>query len=156
MRYGKGEQDMLVILPKKKDGLAEVEKMLTAPNLAAWTKKMSPHSVDLKVPKFKITAQFKLNDVLKQMGMKDAFVFGKANFKGMATGEDLYITAVIHKAFVDVNEIGTEAAAATAIGVGTLSLPPPATFHADHPFIFLIRDHRTGSILFVGRVANPG
>ncbi len=153
--YSKGQQGMIVILPKKKDGLADVEKMLTAQNLAEWTKKMSTHHVDLKLPKFKITAEFKLNDVLKSMGMKDAFEFRKANFTGMATGEDLYITAVMHKAFVDVNEKGTEAAAATAIAIGTLSAPPPATFHADHPFVFLIRDRGTGTILFVGRVANP-
>ncbi|MBI2807208.1 MAG: serpin family protein [Planctomycetes bacterium] len=150
------QQSMLVLLPKKKDGLADVEKKLTAANLNAWTKKLSTHIVDLKLPKFKVTAEFKLNDVLKEMGMKDAFIFGKADFSGMATREKLYITAVLHKAFVDVNEAGTEAAASTAIEVGTRSLPPRATFHADRPFLFVIQDYRTGSILFVGRVANPG
>jgi len=155
MAYGKGEVSMLVLLPAKKTSLSDLEKQLTAQNLVVWTKKLSAHSVDLKLPKFKVTKQFSLSNVLKEMGMKDAFTFGKADFSGMATREKLYITAVLHKAFVDVNEIGTEAAAATAIGVGTLSLPPPATFHADHPFVFLIRDNRTGSILFVGRVVNP-
>lgn len=153
--YEGHEQSMIVLLPKKNDGLSDLEKKLTSENLNTWMKKLSTHIVDLKLPKFKVTAEFKLNDVLKEMGMKDAFVFGKADFSGMATSEKLYITAVLHKAFVDVNEAGTEAAASTAIVVGTRSLPPPATFHADRPFIFLIRDHRTGTILFLGRVANP-
>jgi len=73
----------------------------------------------------------------------------------MATREKLFISAVVHKAFVDVNEKGTEAAAATGVAAGTLSLPPPAMFRADHPFLFLIRDNVTGSILFMGRLANP-
>ncbi len=154
--YEGHEQSMVVLLPKKSDGLGDLEKKLNAENLETWMKKLSTHIVDLKMPKFKVTAEFKLNDVLKEMGMKDAFVFGKADFSGMATREKLYITAVLHKAFVDVNEAGTEAAASTAIVVGTRSLPPPATFHADRPFVFLIRDHRTGTILFVGRVASPG
>jgi serpin B len=155
MSYEKREQSMLIFLPKKKDGLADVEKKLTPENLNAWIKKLSPHVVDLTMPKFKVTAQFKLNDVMKAMGMKDAFIFGKADFSGMATREKLYITDILHKAFVDVNEAGTEAAAATAVAIGTASLPPPATFNADHPFVFLIRDHATGTILFAGRVVNP-
>jgi serpin B len=155
MPYVKHEQSMIVILPKEKNGLPDVERNLTAANLSKWMMKLSTHEVDLKFPKFKVTAEIKLNETLKQMGMRDAFAFGKADFSGMATSEKLYITAVLHKAFVEVNEAGTEAAAATAIGVGTLSLPPPATFHADRPFLFLIRDNRTGSILFMGRVVNP-
>jgi len=71
--YAKGEQGMIVLLPNKADGLAELQKKVTAANLSAWMKKMSTHEIDLKLPKFKVTAQFKLNDVLQQMGMKDAF-----------------------------------------------------------------------------------
>jgi serpin B len=89
------------------------------------------------------------------MGMPDAFS-GKADFSGMTGNRDLFISAVVHKAYIDVNEEGTEAAAATGVtmkltGIGT----PPPVFRADHPFIFLIRDNQTGSILFLGRVANP-
>jgi len=153
--YEHGEQSMLVMLPKKSDGLPALEKQLTADNLARWTAQLRDHRVDLMLPKFKVTAEFQLNDVLKEMGMRDAFIFGKANFSGMATRELLYITAVLHKAFVDVNEAGTEAAAATAVVVGTRSLPPAATFHADRPFLFLIRDETSGTILFLGRVVNP-
>jgi serpin B len=155
MFYGHGETSMLMFLPQKKTTLADLEKQLTAPNLAAWTKKISTHLVDLKMPKFKVTKDFALNKVLKDMGMKAAFEPGKADFSGMATREKLYITAVLHKAFVDVHELGTEAAAATAIGVGTTSVPPPATFHVDRPFVFVIRDNPTGTILFMGRVVNP-
>ncbi len=153
--YVKRDQSMIVLLPQAKHGLAEVEKKLSAVNLAMWTKRLSEHQVDLALPKFKVTSEIKLKDVLKQMGMIDAFTFGKADFTGMATREQLYITAILHKAFVDVNEAGTEAAASTAVVIGTRSAPPKATFHADHPFLFLIRDRQTGSILFMGRVANP-
>ena len=153
--YARGEHGMIILLPAKKDGLPALEKKLTAANLNGWLKKLGTFEIDLKLPKFKITAEFKLNDTLKAMGMKDAFMPGKADFSGMATGEKLHITAVLHKAFVDVNEKGTEAAAATAIGVGATSLPQPGVFHADRPFVFLIRDHRNGTILFMGRVANP-
>lgn len=149
------EQSMVILLPKKKNGLADLEKNLTAANLKAWLGKLSTHQVDLAIPKFKMTAEFRLKEILQEMGMKDAFAAGKADFSGMATREKLYISAVLHKAFVEVNEAGTEAAASTAIVVGATSLPQPATFHADHPFVFLIRDQRTGSILFVGRVADP-
>ena len=148
-------QSMIVLLPKKKDGLAELEKQLSAKSLAKWLQKLGDHEVNVTLPKFKVTAETSLNAVLTDMGMKDAFIFGKADFSGMATGEKLYIKAVLHKAFVDVNEAGTEAAAATAVVIGTLSEPAPATFHADHPFVFLIRDNASGSILFAGRVADP-
>jgi serpin B len=111
--------------------------------------------VDITLPKFKVTAEFSLKDALSRLGMPIAFDRVKADFSGIATREKLHISAVVHKAFVDVNELGTEAAAATAVGVGTLSLPPPATFRADRPFVYLIRDNRTGSILFMGRVVNP-
>ena len=93
------------------------------------------------------------------MGMRETFVLGRADFSGMATREKLYISAIVHKAFVDVNEAGTEAAAATAVVISTKKSGPaplpPATFHADRPFVFLIRDRATDTIFFVGRVANP-
>jgi serpin B len=91
------------------------------------------------------------------MGMVDAFSDSKANFAGMDGRPDwLYISAVIHKAFVDVNEEGTEAAAATAVIMKARGMPaPPPVFRADHPFVFLIQENRTGSILFMGRVKDP-
>jgi len=155
MPYERQEMSMILVLPKDPAGLPKVEKQLSETNVKKWLGKASDHEVDVTLPKYKITAQFMLNDTLKEMGMRDAFEFGKADFSGMATREKLFISAVVHKAFVDVNEKGTEAAAATGVAAGTLSLPPPAMFRADHPFLFLIRDNVTGSILFMGRLANP-
>ena len=89
------------------------------------------------------------------MGMPDAFS-SKADFSGMTGTRDLFISAVVHKAYVDVNEKGTEAAAATGVGMRLTSVaPPPPVFRANHPFIFLIRDNLTDSILFMGRLVNP-
>ncbi len=105
-----------------------------------------------------MTSEFQLNDVLGAMGMDLAFTAGRADFSGMSTEEELVLSAVVHKAFVDVNEEGTEAAAATGIAVGVTSFVPPKdpeTFRADHPFLFLIRDRRTSNILFLGRLVDP-
>jgi serpin B len=156
--YEGNAQSMIVLLPKKKDGLGELEKQLNSETLSKWLQKLSTHEVDVKLPKFKVTAQITLNDILQQMGMKDAFTPGKADFSGMATRESLFISAVLHKAFVDVNEAGTEVAAATAVisSAEVKARPPtPIPFHADHPFLYLIRDNATGSILFAGRLADP-
>lgn len=156
--YEAHELSMLVLLPKKVDGLPELEKALTASKLEEWAGKMKIHDVDTTLPKFKFTSEFRLNDSLAQLGMKLAFTPNAADFSGMATGQKLYISAALHKAFVDVHEKGTEAAAATGLVVGTTSLPPPrpkAVFRADHPFVFAIRENSTGSVLFLGRVTNP-
>lgn len=153
--YEQRDLSMIVFLPKKADGLAAFEKQLTADNLAKWHAKLKDHQVDIRLPKFKTTAEFRLDKVLQDMGMRDAFDENKADFTGLSSMKGLCITAVVHKAFIDVNEAGTEAAAATAVAVGLTSAPPPATFHADHPFVYLIRDNKTGSVLFMGRVVNP-
>jgi serpin B len=156
--YKGGELSMVVLLPKKTDGLAALEKALTEDRLAAGLSRLRPHQVDVTLPSFKVTAEFGLNQTLAAMGMRDAFVPRVADFSGMNGKRNLFIQAVVHKAFVDVNEEGTEAAAATGVAVGVCSYTPPpprAVFRADHPFVYLIRDHRTGSILFVGRLTNP-
>jgi len=110
------------------------------------------------LPKFKQTSMFSLATTLEAMGMTDAFG-GEADFSGMdGRKRSLHISAVVHKAFVDVNEEGTEAAAATAVGVAANAVIPsqePVIFKADHPFVFLIQDKHTGSILFLGRVMDP-
>lgn len=153
--YEQRDLSMIVLLPKKVDGLASLEKALTADHWKEWQTKLRDHMVDIKLPKFRTTAEFRLNKVLQDLGMHDAFDDTKADFTGLASMKGLCITAVVHKAFIDVNEAGTEAAAATAVAIGLRSLPQPATFHADHPFVYLIRDNRTGSVLFMGRVVNP-
>jgi serpin B len=147
---------MIVLLPKSADGLSAVEKSLTSTELAGWLAKMKLHRVDLKLPKFKITSEFRLEELLSKMGMPLAFT-PAADFSGMTTQEKLFIGAVIHKAFVDVHEKGTEAAAATAVIMAKGGPPsgPEATFYVDHPFTYLIYENNTGSILFMGRVNNP-
>jgi serpin B len=154
--YQGRELSMLVLLPKKADGLAELEKNLTSARLDEWLKGMKVHMVNMALPKFKITSQFSLKDVLSAMGMPLAFSM-RADFSGMTTRERLFIDKVLHKAFVDVNEKGTEAAAATAVVIRPTAAPnyARADFRADHPFVFLIRENRTGSVLFLGRVADP-
>jgi serpin B len=145
---------LVVLLPKTVDGLAEFERSLTAENLSKWLPQLQRREVQVTLPKFKVTGEFTLNEVLSRMGMPLAFS-AAADFSGMSE-ETLYISAVIHKAYVDVNEEGTEAAAATGIGMKALALgPPPAVFRADHPFVFLIRDNGSGSILFLGRLIQP-
>jgi serpin B len=149
---------MQILLPRKSDGVADLEKMLTAEKLAEWQSKMKTHEVDIALPKFKFSAEFELSPTLAKMGMPTAFTYPKADFSGMDGTRELYIGFVIHQAYVDVHEKGTEAAAATAIGVKAGAAPvsfPKATFRADHPFVFLIRDRQTGSVLFMGRMMNP-
>ena len=154
--YVDDELSMIILLPKETDGLRGFEKSLTAENLSQWLARLRKREVIVSVPKFKETCQFSLADVLKSMGMTDAFL-GKADFSGMNGKRDIFISAVIHKAFVDVNEEGTEAAAATAVVVVTTAVRPEKipVFRADHPFLFLIRDNDSGSILFIGRMMNP-
>jgi serpin B len=106
----------------------------------------------VQLPKFKIESTFQLGDTLAAMGMPLLFST-QADLSGMDGSRNLYIGAVVHKAFVEVNEAGTEAAAATAIGVRATSMPP--MFVADHPFLFLIRENSTGTILFIGRIDDP-
>jgi serpin B len=154
--YAGKELSMVVLLPKKVDGLAQLEQTLAADKLAGWLGKLREQEVVVSLPKFKTTCEYSLKGPLEALGLKKAFG-STADFSGMnGKSRDLFLTAVVHKAFVDVNEEGTEAAAATAVVV-TLSaaMPVRAEFRADHPFVFLIRDTRTDSVLFLGRIVNP-
>ena len=144
---------MVFLLPKKVDGLAGVEKSLNKQNLDRWLGQLRQQPVQVSLPRFRLDAKFYLGKTLQAMGMTDAFSGTKADFSGMTGRRDLFISKVIHQAYVDVNEEGTEAAAATAVVLS--KGPRPPAFVADHPFLFLIRDRQTGSILFIGRVANP-
>lgn len=156
--YAGNRVSMTVVLPRKPDGLPAAEKELTGEKLAAVLKGLRPEKeVHVHLPKFKVEKSFTLNRPLKALGMKSAFA--GADFSGMHTGgEQLDISAVIHKAFVDVNEEGTEAAAATGVVIeATSAAPPPKPkyFRADRPFLYLIRDQKTGSVLFLGRLSEP-
>lgn len=153
----KGEElSMVILLPVKVDGLAEMEKSLNRENLEKWLKGLRKQEVMVTLPKFKMTTQFELADYLKKMGMPYAFSISNADFSGITGDKSLCISNVVHKAFVAVDEEGTEAAAATAVTMKITSIPaPPKVFRADHPFIFIIKDNRSESILFMGRVMNP-
>jgi serpin B len=156
--YRGNDLSMVILLPKKVDGLSALEKKLTAANLAAWLGRLREQEVQVALPRFKVTRAFNLNQVLESLGMRQAFVAGGADFSGVSgtNGKRLFLQAVVHKAFVDVNEEGTEAAAATGVVVKEEAAPAePAVFRADHPFVFLIRDNRSGSVLFLGRLTNP-
>jgi serine protease inhibitor len=158
--YKSKELSIIIFLPKDRSGLSALEQSLTASNLQQWLHQLGPvPKVIVTLPKFKSTQQFELGATLRAMGMPAAFGAG-ADFSGMTGKRDFAISEVIHKAYIDVNEEGTEAAAATAVTMRTMAMRPveqaPPIFRADHPFVFLIRDNRSDSILFMGRMANPG
>jgi serpin B len=155
--YKGDEVRMVVILPKKQDGLADLEKNLTAEKLTGWMDRLgAARKVMVWLPKFKFELATGLKEPLQAMGMKTAFGIG-ADLSGMDGTDELYLKDVVHKAFVDVNEKGTEAAAATAAVVATKSAGAPVIpeFKADHPFLFVIRDKKSGAVLFMGRVSDP-
>lgn len=158
-----GEQlSMLIILPKNADqtnDLAALEKNLTLDQLNNWKSNLQMKRVFLYLPKFKLETSYQLAEDLIALGMPEAFT-PEADFSGMTGFKDLFIGAVIHKAFVEVNEEGTEAAAATAIiqragSAYNPNAPVIPTFRADHPFLFIIQQKENGNILFLGRVSNP-
>jgi serpin B len=157
--YGDGTLSMVVLLPEKVDGLPELEAKLSTASLQKWMGGAHAQEVIVFLPKFKTSAEFQLADTLKAMGMASAFEPKTADFSGMTGRKELFFSAVIHKAFVDVNEEGTEAAAATGVimmrSSAVVRPKAPPVFRADHPFVFLIRDNRNGAILFLGRVNDP-
>jgi len=157
--YGGNELSMLVLLPRKVNGCGRLEDELSPALLFRSLQQMKPREVELFLPRFKMESNFELNDTLGKMGMTDAFSMGAANFAGIDGAVDLFISDVFHKAWVEVNEEGTEAAAATAVVVTESAEPRPPpprpVFRADHPFVFCIRHMQSGSLLFLGRLADP-
>jgi serpin B len=159
--YDGNASSLYVILPRVANELSAIEQELSAGNLSKWIQG-NEAATDVKVwlPKFKYAQLAKLVPTLRELGIQDAFDGSKANFKGMVyRSEGLCISDVIHKAFVEVDETGTEAAAATAVVFGLsaspIAAPPPKEFKADHPFLFVIKHDATGAVLFMGRVADP-
>uniref|UniRef100_A0A8C1XK13 Serpin B6 n=1 Tax=Cyprinus carpio TaxID=7962 RepID=A0A8C1XK13_CYPCA len=150
---------MLIILPNEiqdeTTGLQKLEKALTYEKLMEWTKpsKMLQDEVEVSLPRFKMEETYDMVQFLIRMGMVDVFSLQKVNLSGMSPNNDLVVSEVIHKAFVEVNEEGTEAAAATAIILESASIPE--AFIADHPFLFFIRHNPSNSILFYGRFCSP-
>jgi serpin B len=159
MPYAGDDLSMVVMLPDTHDGLDKLEASLTSVQLDENLAAMSETDVLVFLPKFKFDVSFKLGEMLQDMGMTDAFQHG--GLTGIADG-DFVISDVLHKAFIDVNEAGTEAAAATAVAIigdnacFNCASPSPPVFRADHPFLFALRDTHSGSLLFMGRMAEPG
>jgi serpin B len=155
LQYDGNELSMVIFLPEA--GQFEAfEEGLQAQQVSDIISSLQPTLVDLTMPQFEFDSEFSLKDTLAGMGMPVAFS-SEADFSGMTGNRELFISDVVHKAFVSVDEAGTEAAAATAVIMpGAAEPEPPVEVTIDHPFIFLIRDIETGATLFVGRVMNPG
>ncbi|MGB9787481.1 MAG: serpin family protein [Dictyoglomus turgidum] len=153
--YSGNELSMVVILPKERN-LSKIEKNLTYDMLNSISRSMEKEKVDLYIPRFKIEKRYILNEALMKLGMTDAFIDMLADFSGMTEDKDLYISKVIHQSFIEVNEEGTEAAAATAVIMSGKSIGlGPKVFKADHPFLFFIIHKPTNTILFMGRFIEP-
>ncbi|NXM76575.1 SPB10 protein, partial [Serilophus lunatus] len=158
--YVENELSMFILLPDdisdNTTGLELVERELTYEKLAEWTKtdNMRKAEVDLYLPKLKLEENYDLKSPLSSMGIRNAFDPVQADFTGMSVKKDLFISKVIHKAFVEINEEGTEAAAATGVLV-MRSKPLTTTFKADHSFLFFIRHNKSQTILFFGRFCSP-
>ncbi|MBD3219596.1 hypothetical protein GF314_00010 [bacterium] len=167
--YKGGRLAMLVIAPRRHDGLAAVEAHLSAATLAEWTARLEARAVHVWLPRFRLETKYRMNEPLQALGMARAFRDPRepdgARFDDLTTSTDprdrLFVSVVAHKAFVEVTEEGTEAAAATAVAMA-LPTAAPATvpftpeFRADRPFLVLIRDVETGAVMFMGRVMRPG
>ena len=151
-----GHQLRMTILMPNVGALEGFEQDLDAERLAEILGGLESVELRLIMPKLRVESEFGLGDALQSLGMTDAFTPGAADFSGMDGARDLFIGAVVHKAFVDVDETGTEAAAATAVVMAAGAMPgKPQEVTIDHPFLFLIRDQGTGAVLFVGRVVDP-
>ncbi|XP_029606483.1 leukocyte elastase inhibitor isoform X2 [Salmo trutta] len=159
--YVDGELSMFVLLPEEatdgSDPLVKLERELTMEKLDEWTSRDNMDTgteVIVHLPKFKLEEDYELNEPLTQLGMKDVFEGGRADLSGMNGEGGLFLSTVAHKAFVEVNEEGTEAAAATA-GIISFCMIREEHFTADHPFLFFIRHNKSKSILFLGRFSSP-
>ena len=147
---------MYILLPTEKDGLGALESKLTIDSVTSALADLSTQRISVAIPRFETRVDVKLSPILREMGMK-RLLSETANLSGMCKQRSLWVTDVIHKAFIGVDERGTEAAAATAVVVTRREGPLPLRedFTANHPFLFLIRDNDTGSILFLGRLVDP-
>jgi serine protease inhibitor len=159
LSYAGGGLSMLVILPRRPADLDTVESELTLDGLNHWLTLLNSRPVEVHLPRFRLETSCSLDQTLASIGMPDAFDSHRADFSGMDGTRELFIGRVAHKAFVEADEKGTTAAAATGMIMPTATIrrdsEVPVVFRADHPFVFLIRDAHTGAILFMGRMARP-
>lgn len=153
--YAGKTTSMMIMLPKNSDNINSLINLFKGDNYCKISGKLGLQKVKVFLPKFNITSEYELNETLKKMGIIEAFS-PNADFSGMTGKKDLMIDKVIHKAIIEVNEKGTEAAAATAVVIREKSAPAKdIVFKADHPFFFLIKENKTGQILFAGKVYKP-
>uniref|UniRef100_A0A8C3WSC3 Serpin family B member 11 n=1 Tax=Catagonus wagneri TaxID=51154 RepID=A0A8C3WSC3_9CETA len=155
--YVNHELSMIILLPVGTADLDQVERQLNSKTFQEWTSptNMVERDVEVHLPRFKLGIKYELNSLLKSLGMTDIFHWAKADLSGMSSAKDLYVSKVIHKSYVDVNEEGTEAAAATGDILVVKRLPIRAQFVANHPFLFFIRHIHTNTILFCGKLTSP-
>lgn len=152
--YGGGKYSMVIFLPKEGTSIDQTIGLLTPENMETWYGEMVNQSKTVYLPRFEFAYGKKLNDELMALGMIDAFN-GNANFKGITDAMQLFISDVIHKSYIKVDEKGTEAAAVTAVVIRTTSAGPGSDFVVNHPFAFAIKEKDTNAILFIGKVLNP-
>ncbi|XP_040840693.1 serpin B11 isoform X2 [Ochotona curzoniae] len=155
--YVNNRLSMLVLLPTGTTKLEQIAKQLNVRTFEKWTgpSNMVEREVEVHLPRFKLDVQYELNSLLKSLGMTDIFNKDKADLSGMSSAKGLYLSKVIHKSYVDVNEEGTEAAAATGANIAVKRLPIRYQFTANKPFLFLIRDNPSKMIVFCGKFASP-
>lgn len=149
--YAGDRLSMVILLPKETEGIDKLEESLSAEKISEWTGNLSKQKIAIAIPKFKIKYKLELSAVLGEMGMVNAFRLGVADFTGMVQGGGVAIDKVFHDTCVEVNEKGAEAASATGVTIKKMG----RVFRADHPFMFLIRDAETGTIIFMGKLADP-
>ncbi|XP_038627194.1 serpin B10 [Tachyglossus aculeatus] len=157
LHYNNREISMFILLPEDLNGLQELENEITYEKLNYWTcaDMMDTDEVQVHLPRFKMEESYDLKSTLISMGMSDPFSPGQADFSGISEGKELFLSHVFHKAFVEVNEEGTEAAAGTGSVLTVRMKNPLIIFNADHPFLFFIRHNPTNNILFLGRFCSP-
>ena len=154
--YGAEFYSMAVLLPKPGVGADAVIAEFNQENWMAWTGSFDTRPVELALPKFKLEFETGLQEVLTALGMGVAFAQANANFRAMYAGpENVYIDKVKHKTFVEVTEDGTEAAAVTSVEIGVTSVQPPVAMRVDRPFVFVIRENHSGTLLFMGKLIDP-
>ncbi|XP_060261301.1 serpin B12 isoform X2 [Ovis aries] len=159
--YTKGKLDMVVLLPSGSadnlKALEELERNITYEKLAAWSssENMSEKRVAVSFPRFTLEDSYDLNPILQDMGITDIFDETKADLTGISPSPSLYLSKVVHKTFVEVDENGTQAVAASGVVGMEKSSPSWETFNANRPFLFFIRHNKTQTILFYGRVCSP-
>ncbi|KFQ16144.1 Serpin B10 [Leptosomus discolor] len=155
--YINNDLSMFILLPSDITSLQKLERELTFENLSAWTslELMEKMKMEVYLPRFTLEEKYDLKPTLITMGIQDAFSEGQADFTGMSENGDLFLSQVFHKCYLEVNEEGTEAVAASSAALASRSLGATIIFVADHPFLFFIRHNKTKSILFLGRFSSP-